>query len=198
MTATRMTKGCFVVLAITLIITTTFVTACGRWVQSTPIAPISDAPFRAEWTPYYPSYDKNLYFCSCNNYTGSLWNEDAGYGPGWKCWYSTSSSNTQYCPVGKFYVLVSDFPTSSGPSFQNSTESRPVPKNSIPGRHISDQFSCVQYSRKLNAVVPGALLIDVDTGNYICRSATPNGYFRSRDIINSGPGEFAAVVGSSC
>lgn len=26
------------------------------------------------------------YMCSCGNYTGSLWNDNVGFGAGWKCW----------------------------------------------------------------------------------------------------------------
>lgn len=33
-----------------------------------------------------PLLPGSVYFCSCNNYTGGLWLQDDGFGPGWKCW----------------------------------------------------------------------------------------------------------------
>ncbi|EGD75680.1 hypothetical protein PTSG_07800 [Salpingoeca rosetta] len=153
---------------------TTAVHGCGRWVASTAFEPIPDNAFPVKWDAH-PD-DKELYYCSCHNYTGSAWNDDAGFGPGWKCWYTTGS-NRDFCHVGDFRVLVSDFPSSTGPRVVNSTTTRPVPKGTLPGYNVNDQFSCVQQVtiRSSPTTVPGSLAIDSNTGNYVCKSVTPNG-----------------------
>lgn len=181
----------FVVAAAVLVAS---VNACGKWVASTAFEPVPDDAFRSEWKGY-PTPTSHQYFCSCQNQTGSLWNDDAGYGPGWKCWIGRST----YCGVSNYHVLVADFPSSTGPSIVNSTETRPVPKGSLPGFGAPNDFSCVQYLKIYNdyTVAPGSLTIS-STGNYVCRSVSPNGYYNQRQVVDAGPGKFAAVVANKC
>eukprot|EP00049_Salpingoeca_infusionum_P018248 m.356396 g.356396 ORF g.356396 m.356396 type:complete len:199 (+) comp17534_c0_seq1:168-764(+) len=176
--------------------------ACGRWVKSTPRSPVPDNAFQANWNnktqPIPPSFH-----CACGNMTGNLMNSDDGFGPGYKCWYQ-SSSNT-FCGVGEYTVLVSDFPSYNGPTVTDSTYTKPVPKDAIPGPGAQksgyENYACVQYVdfMGVRGVYGGSLRVSPKTGGYVCQTIyTSNTQYTTTIDSSVAGGQYAVVTGSKC
>eukprot|EP00039_Didymoeca_costata_P019402 m.337399 g.337399 ORF g.337399 m.337399 type:complete len:210 (-) comp18119_c0_seq1:55-684(-) len=182
-------------------------TACGSWQKSSPAKPLGTDAFPVKYGSHPVLYE--TYMCSCGNYTGSLWNDNVGFGAGWKCWYhifGPGYGTNTFCKVGDYSVMTSKFPSYNGPEYKNSTSSSPVPSKSIPSPATLKykNYACVQFlSNPIEgvgpSVIPGGLYIDPDTGGYVCNSVFASRVTVSTSVFSQGtPGNYAVVTGSAC
>lgn len=176
------------------------VEGCGKWIKSTPIAPVPDKAVKAAWANHHVQVEG--YFCACRNTTGALQNTDDGFGAGWKCWIRQNGNNN-YCKVGEYSVLASAFPAYNNPVITNTTSTRPVPKGSIPAPNTNNAaFSCVQIANGVegvSGVLPGSLSIDPNSGAYVCQTVYVSWKTYMTTVFSeANAGSYAAITGAVC
>eukprot|EP01006_Ploeotia_vitrea_P047292 TRINITY_DN67110_c9_g6_i1.p1 TRINITY_DN67110_c9_g6~~TRINITY_DN67110_c9_g6_i1.p1 ORF type:complete len:196 (-),score=20.31 TRINITY_DN67110_c9_g6_i1:99-686(-) len=177
---------------------------CGKWVKSSAMSPVPDGAFKAS-DFHLPVAHPQPYFCACGNLTGALWNSHNGEAPGWACWYRSKSGYNSFCKVGDYTVLVTKFPSSTGPREQNSTNTHPVPSNAIPlhKKQNPPAFACAFYTGGVNqgvkGVIPGGLMVDGGSGSYLCQAVYPSQTdYRNTIYVTAVSGQYVVPSGSVC